>query len=274
MIVDALIEALGRPTLPAFRRLVSQLWLAADDRGVVSRQSFTSASARVDARANEIASILGAAGAIEERDAEYRLIPGAIINLEGALALVDAEGERSARDVWTPVATIPDFRTLTQVAARIRQTAGTVFSLIERASTELWIVTPFLDPASVQFLTAPLASALGRGVVVRILTSEVNRHLAMELLDGLHSEEGQLRLWFADDALTELGMHAKAVVCDRRRAYLGSANLTSYGMKKHFELGALLEGPSVEILASLFEQLGESGREHSHDDPERVGMSR
>jgi hypothetical protein len=201
MIVDALIEAFGRPTLPGFRRFVSRLWLLADDQGVVSRPSLTSASAAIDARANEIASILVAAGAIEERDVGYRLFPSAINNLEGALALADAEGEASVSDVWAPVATIPNIRSRTQAPGSIRQTAGTVFALIEQASSELWIVTPFLDAASVSFLRAPLASALGRGAAVRVLTSEVNRNFALELLAGLQSEEGQLRLWFADDAL-------------------------------------------------------------------------
>ena len=43
-------------------------------------------------------------------------------------------------------------------------------------------------------------------------------------------------------------LHAKVVIADEAQAIVGSANLTSRGTDRNYELGLLLRGPSVRIL--------------------------
>jgi len=50
-------------------------------------------------------------------------------------------------------------------------------------------------------------------------------------------------------------VHAKAIVVDRRKAYLGSANLTGNGMTQSVELGIIFEGLFAEKLSKWMESL-------------------
>ncbi len=50
-------------------------------------------------------------------------------------------------------------------------------------------------------------------------------------------------------------LHAKAIIADRQRAVLGSANLSWGGMIGNHEIGILLEGPAAWTLANLAEMI-------------------
>jgi phosphatidylserine/phosphatidylglycerophosphate/cardiolipin synthase-like enzyme len=52
---------------------------------------------------------------------------------------------------------------------------------------------------------------------------------------------------FHDEDLYE-SLHAKVIIADDTEAIVGSANLTSRGSDRNYELGLLLKGPSVRIL--------------------------
>jgi phosphatidylserine/phosphatidylglycerophosphate/cardiolipin synthase-like enzyme len=54
-------------------------------------------------------------------------------------------------------------------------------------------------------------------------------------------------------------MHAKFVVADAGRGYLGSANLTSLGMAEHLEVGVALRPEQSKALLQLLEALEASG---------------
>lgn len=49
-------------------------------------------------------------------------------------------------------------------------------------------------------------------------------------------------------------MHAKFVIADRARGYLGTANLTSYGLEQHMEVGVGLSETQAEDLVELMER--------------------
>jgi cardiolipin synthase len=50
-------------------------------------------------------------------------------------------------------------------------------------------------------------------------------------------------------------LHAKALVVDRRKAVIGSANLTFHGMMTAHELAVVLDGPTVEKIAQRIDLL-------------------
>jgi phosphatidylserine/phosphatidylglycerophosphate/cardiolipin synthase-like enzyme len=59
------------------------------------------------------------------------------------------------------------------------------------------------------------------------------------------------------DFFTETGsqLHAKAIVSDRRKAIVGSANLTWPGMVKNYEVALCVKGRVAADIAELFERL-------------------
>jgi phosphatidylserine/phosphatidylglycerophosphate/cardiolipin synthase-like enzyme len=267
MKIEALAEALGRPTLPAFRRLMARIWLAADDAGIIARPELGRVLGSYNRiQPNELLALLLGTGIVVERSArDAYLVAGERANMfEAAIAVEASNPEVDSNDTWFPVATIPDRDA--GVPRRVKQTASVVFSLIDEAQRELWLVTPFLDPPSVAFFRGPISTAASRGVLVKILTAGQNEKFVEALMDSLNSQRDSVSVWFANDDISSLGTHAKAVVADLAHAYLGSANLTSWGMQKHFEIGALLEGPSVAVMVSLFERLAATGRRYVYDE--------
>jgi len=63
---------------------------------------------------------------------------------------------------------------------------------------------------------------------------------------------------FRSDQSTE-GLHAKAVVVDRRVALIGSANLSFRGMVGAHEMAVILRGPSAALVAGSIDRLILSG---------------
>jgi len=65
----------------------------------------------------------------------------------------------------------------------------------------------------------------------------------------------RLRIVEVDSESSPLGSHAKVISADGSRAYLGSANMTSAGYGRQFEIGAAVTGGQVrqidEILAAV-----------------------
>ena len=247
MTIEALVQTIGPKALATMRRLTARMRLAADDDGRLSSVDLTQLFQLLADRIlpNELLALLMQLGILREVKSAgaYDIDAERVAIVEAALAFAETAGPRTPADFWSPVATIPAKGI--DVAASVLQTASVVFSLLDEARRELWVVTPYLDKRSVAFLRPPIISALQRGAAVKLLTSERNAGFVELLVREIADPEGRLDIWFADDSISDLGTHAKSVVADRRRAYLGSANLTSWGLAKHFEIGALLEGPSV-----------------------------
>lgn len=54
-------------------------------------------------------------------------------------------------------------------------------------------------------------------------------------------------------------LHAKFVVRDRKHGYLGTANLTSWGMRGHIEAGVELTPGQSERFVQFLEQIDAAG---------------
>lgn len=59
-------------------------------------------------------------------------------------------------------------------------------------------------------------------------------------------------------------LHAKCVVSDRKKAFVGSANLSFNGLIRNHELGVVVEGQAASDLANLIELL------QTHSDSHRI----
>ncbi len=174
-------------------------------------------------------------------------------------------------DSWQLVLTVPGFlrEALDTLAGaqsgqgRPRQTATVLTELAAGARNDLIIAAPYLHTGFVRYLTEPITTLLRSGGQVLVITRALSLRApqtssanveAVEMLRDAHqsagsaagSPPGQLRVCSWEER--GLGLHFKAVVADRRRAYLGSSNVTVGGAIGHAEGGVLLDSSRVNVL--------------------------
>lgn len=196
---------------------------------------------------------------------DRRLDEAAARDVATALRLVgDSFEPRPVPGRWALVATVPP-----DVGFRppMRRTAGVIVDQIERARRSLFLAAPFVDASALRFLAPPLLAAAERGVQVRMLTS-ADCAPAVRELGGRWPSDGLSRPLVVATApatdLSTLGSHAKVVVVDDERAYVGSANLTAAGFGRHVELGVEVDGAEVQELSKLLLGLSRLGRIHRY----------
>ena len=131
--------------------------------------------------------------------------------------------------------------------------------MIDSATEVVRLAAPFVDARAVGFLSGSLVAARRRGVDVNVITS-VDRGMEFESLNvGSRPEWGGLRITEVRTELSSLGSHAKVLLVDDSRGYVGSANLTTAGFGRHVEIGVEVAGPQVDDLARLLVALERLG---------------
>lgn len=205
---------------------------------------------------NEFVAVLLGLGVLKEIPGGYRFFHERADLVKAALQLLDEEPDEE-RDAWQIVATVPQILDRSRLPENLIVTKACILQIIESATHELWLASPFMDYRAIAFMKDPLARVLRRDATVKIMTASVNNEFTLNLLNGLVDVAPlhNLMVWEAPTVASILGTHAKAFVSDRRVGYLGSANLTGPGLDEHFELGVRLTGPGVASLAGLLEAL-------------------
>ena len=138
--------------------------------------------------------------------------------------------------------------------------------VISSATEDLLIITPYLSPAGIESLKKSLFIAADKGVWIRLLTSNLDSDMAMnsDAVNDLLSDPGasSLRSRFRilstppDNATL---FHSKAIIADRARGYLGSANISQSAFENNFELGVSLtpfQARTIEDIISYMETTG------------------
>ncbi|MGZ5528415.1 MAG: phospholipase D-like domain-containing protein [Limisphaerales bacterium] len=138
--------------------------------------------------------------------------------------------------------------------------------LCSSANSNLFLVAPYLSAAGLDSLRGSIATSAQKGAWIRLVTGNLdhrngaNRRAIKHLLNG---DEGaliqtKLRVLTATERLPAL-IHAKIILSDQRRGYLGSANLSQSALDHNFELGASLPPAQVRSLHSLLSLLESRG---------------
>lgn len=165
------------------------------------------------------------------------------------------------------IATLPDNLPLSpDVKRRIPSLAATLHRLITTASQEIVILNPFFEQEGFNRLASALLAAAGRGVVVTIITRQlsdataVNYRVMKQLWEQSQAEGVSNQFCFyeyqqVEDGRMVLTSHAKVMLVDGRTAYIGSANLTEYGMGRFVEIGVTLENTKAQELQPLLEAI-------------------
>ncbi len=107
---------------------------------------------------------------------------------------------------------------------------------IHKASTRIWIVTPYFVPD--ELILKALHIAKHRGVDVRLITPKESNHLSADLVRSSYMR--QLQEWDIDVALYEGAMlHAKAILFDDDAVILGSGNLDNRSLLLNYEAATI-----------------------------------
>jgi len=140
------------------------------------------------------------------------------------------------------------------------QVANELIKLFDNAVSEILIVSAYLIPTP--HLEGAVERAIDRGVRVRILTNSIrsNNHLTahsayrnhIATLLGHGAEMHEVRIDAKDRAryiLTPIGrktlaLHAKALVVDNDKVFIGSANLDPRSLRINTEMGMLVVSES------------------------------
>ncbi len=102
-----------------------------------------------------------------------------------------------------------------------------------------------------------LEDALARGVAVRMIVNRVKgQHVtSQDKLAALLKIYPHFQLFDFDRGSELADLHAKTIVVDRKRALVGSSNLSRNGLRENHELGVVLEGKEVSDIASALDSL-------------------
>lgn len=149
---------------------------------------------------------------------------------------------------------------------RFRDLDHLVRSLLASASTQLYVVAPYLSEAAMTGIQGSIASSVARGAWVRVVTEDVvrpdsgNYAAVRALLAGASGRMIEQRLRILTPLDPDIGLfHSKAIIVDGERGYLGSANISWHGLEHNFELGVALDSShasALQALLALFESIG------------------
>jgi len=141
---------------------------------------------------------------------------------------------------------------------------GSLVDLLASASQSATVLNPFYTQVGFELLQEALQSVPKRGGALTLVTRDVcqgtgeNRNYVRQLISNLESVDRthQVRIHeFNKDMHEEASFHAKAVIVDRQRAYVGSANMTEGSLRNAIELGVIVEGESVPPLAGTVDRI-------------------
>lgn len=158
-----------------------------------------------------------------------------------------------------PVVHLPE-----ELRLRFRDLDHLCRELVASASNRVTLVSPFWSPHGIAALSSSLAVAAERGALVRfVVDSGVSVESLRASLAGVADLQGgmtllnQLRVMRGTDLFTFI--HAKLILIDGIKGYLGSANFTAGGLERNFELGVRLDATqagALEQLLGVFEAKG------------------
>lgn len=269
-IQDRLIERLALRA-----NLCSRLFKAWADLGsdiAVGTKELTSAahlSYTEEAGASEVLSTLSSLGLLQGGAPRWRPIPALaeqLLLLGAAFNAIDVYQSRVHRDATNvslvttkPQRAIALAAELDQAgwqAVRTEDTDESIQSLFSRATRRIIVMTPFLDRPGAQILKSLLQKAKN-DVEVTLVLRYLDRPDRDDYPEGYAAISGWLEetgvriynyaLRHSPDGPTET-FHAKLILADGIRAYVGSANMTRSSFEQSIELGVILSGSAARQL--------------------------
>ncbi len=136
----------------------------------------------------------------------------------------------------------------------VRSVGSVILEMIDSTEKELTMTAFILSNYEI---IEHLHHALARGVNVRVIMNSPDNQMPeiMQKLRYLENEYPYMRTI----GVTDVTMHAKVMVVDRKVALVSSANFTMSGMMKNYEMGLLVDDSEIaqqieNIMLKIWEQ--------------------
>ncbi len=142
-----------------------------------------------------------------------------------------------------------------------------VRDVISSATSSLLILAPYLSSSGLQALKGAIGVAAKNGAWIRLVAGDLeadderNLKALRQLTAGSDGRAiaARLRVLAASSELPVL-IHAKSVIADNERGFLGSANISWHGMERNFEMGVSVSRRQAEAIDGLVSFLEASGK--------------
>jgi HKD family nuclease len=138
-------------------------------------------------------------------------------------------------------------------------------NLFRSATTSIKICSPFLDWKGYLHFHDTLLPKAKSKVKIQILTREINknenlnRYETLRRVFALFSNEGledsiDIRNYYfrTEENRLASSIHAKLIIADNNKAYIGSGEIRENSFTKNLEIGVILKGEKVRDLAVVF----------------------
>jgi len=138
----------------------------------------------------------------------------------------------------------------------IRGIEPVIEEIIRQADSEIHLMAYLVTPSAMRILEL-LDEAAERGVKITMVVNNLNSQDAtiVSALNSMSKKYRHVKVFnFNDPEGRQL--HAKVIVADRKKAIVGSANLSWGGMYSNYEIGLLIEGEPAWQLAAIVDFLG------------------
>jgi phosphatidylserine/phosphatidylglycerophosphate/cardiolipin synthase-like enzyme len=137
--------------------------------------------------------------------------------------------------------------------------------MVRSAQRRVVVMTPFFDSTGAVWLKELLSYAspgVARNLILRSLedTTRKDYPLGFDAISPWLKAQG-VRVFNYSIPRVDGGretFHAKAVLCDRSSAYLGSSNVTAASLEHSLEMGVVLEGRAASRVADVLDAVIES----------------
>jgi|SRR5581483_2582606 len=143
---------------------------------------------------------------------------------------------------------------------RLYDTKDSLIELASWAERRLVIVSPFLDKEGIQWI-GQLSEATVPKQIERIMVIRGRDKAETEALSGSSSHLASYSVKILSYSIGRGSsrsietFHAKIVLADSDKAYVGSANMTRWSRDFSMECGVILRGPSVRPVATLVDAI-------------------
>lgn len=150
-----------------------------------------------------------------------------------------------------------------QLRLQFRDLDHLLRKLIASAEFRVTLLSPFWSRHGITAMADSLSVAAERGALIRLIvdagieTEALRDCLKVFTTYPNHPVVRRLRILRGTNLFTFI--HAKVVLIDGKRGYLGSANFTAGGLERNFELGLDLgetQSTALEQLCGVFETKG------------------
>lgn len=151
-----------------------------------------------------------------------------------------------------------------ELSGEIDDITNLLTSLVSSASTSINIVSPFTNKTGLNSILAPLKGCKNSPAISVYLTAtSKDQEKIFRQITGLIPSRmnNNLHIYFCSTELVEEDYlpHAKLLITDSSKGYLGSANFTKQGLTSRFEVGVELDAEQSKSVNKLLKMLIDKG---------------